>query len=248
MTAQTLETRITALPRNADSSSPQPSKETTALICENPLLRSGLQQILLGTPFDVTKEVPTATAQEPTVLIVAASQFSSHMAETVRQAKDQHSAARIVVLADYFDLNTVQQGREAGVDGFCLTSTGPEVLIKSLELVMLGEPVLPSVLVKAMLDRLSSKPEQKLTSKVLDESQATDRGSRGLSAREAEILGCLTGGAPNKVIARKLDVAEATVKVHVKAILRKIGAANRTQAAMWAMQHLPTQAEASLNA
>jgi two-component system nitrate/nitrite response regulator NarL len=45
-------------------------------------------------------------------------------------------------------------------------------------------------------------------------------------------------GEPNKVIARKLEVTEATIKVHVKAILRKIGAANRTQAAMWANENL----------
>jgi two-component system nitrate/nitrite response regulator NarL len=67
-----------------------------------------------------------------------------------------------------------------------------------------------------------------------------------LSTREAEILHCLTEGAPNKIIARKLAVAEATVKVHIKAILRKIGAANRTQAAMWATTHLPTGAGSSL--
>ena len=54
-------------------------------------------------------------------------------------------------------------------------------------------------------------------------------------------------GTPNKLIARKLHVTEATVKVHVKAILRKIGATNRTQAAMWAIDHLPQQAEASLD-
>ena len=46
------------------------------------------------------------------------------------------------------------------------------------------------------------------------------------------------GGAPNKLIACRLDVAEMTVKVHIKAILRKIGAANRTQAALWAKGHL----------
>jgi two-component system nitrate/nitrite response regulator NarL len=48
---------------------------------------------------------------------------------------------------------------------------------------------------------------------------------------------------PNKAIARKLDLTEATVKVHVKAILRKIGAANRTQAALWAFQRLPNKVE-----
>jgi two-component system nitrate/nitrite response regulator NarL len=59
-----------------------------------------------------------------------------------------------------------------------------------------------------------------------------------LSNREAEILRCIMQGEPNKVIARKLEVTEATIKVHVKAILRKIGAANRTQAAMWANENL----------
>ncbi len=53
-------------------------------------------------------------------------------------------------------------------------------------------------------------------------------------------------GTPNKLIARKLHVTEATVKVHVKAILRKIGVANRTQATMWAMEHRPATGEALL--
>ena len=52
---------------------------------------------------------------------------------------------------------------------------------------------------------------------------------------------CLMQGAPNKIIARQLDVAEATVKVHVKAILRKIQVANRTQAAMWAVEHMSSR-------
>jgi two-component system, NarL family, nitrate/nitrite response regulator NarL len=65
-----------------------------------------------------------------------------------------------------------------------------------------------------------------------------------LSTRETQILNCLRQGAPNKAIARRLDVAEATVKVHIKAILRKIGVANRTQAAMWATTHLPPRGAA----
>jgi two-component system nitrate/nitrite response regulator NarL len=63
-------------------------------------------------------------------------------------------------------------------------------------------------------------------------------GERNLSGREEAILRLLTEGAPNKIIARKLGMAEATVKVHVKAILRKLRAQNRTQAAMWATTHL----------
>ena len=58
-----------------------------------------------------------------------------------------------------------------------------------------------------------------------------------LSPREKSILRCLVEGDSNKSIARKIDIAEATVKVHVKAILRKIRVQNRTQAAIWAMNH-----------
>ena len=58
-----------------------------------------------------------------------------------------------------------------------------------------------------------------------------------LSGRERSILNCLTQGASNKVIARRIGIAESTVKVHVKTILRKIRAHNRTQAAIWAMNN-----------
>jgi DNA-binding CsgD family transcriptional regulator len=60
---------------------------------------------------------------------------------------------------------------------------------------------------------------------------------RALSGRESAILRCLVQGHSNKVIARTLDMTEATVKVHLKAILRKIHVSNRTQAAIWAMNH-----------
>ena len=58
-----------------------------------------------------------------------------------------------------------------------------------------------------------------------------------LSQRERQILVCLTRGESNKLIARNCSLAEATVKVHLKAILRKIAVRNRTQAALWALTH-----------
>ncbi|WP_431311168.1 response regulator transcription factor [Methylobacterium nigriterrae] len=58
-----------------------------------------------------------------------------------------------------------------------------------------------------------------------------------LSRREVEVLRCLAEGASNKLIARKFTLAEATVKVHVKVVLRKLKLHNRTQAAMWASEH-----------
>ena len=68
--------------------------------------------------------------------------------------------------------------------------------------------------------------------------QPGDEVVRSLSRRELVILRTLTEGASNKIIARKLVITESTVKVHMKAILRKLRLQNRTQAAIWARTHL----------
>jgi two-component system nitrate/nitrite response regulator NarL len=68
-------------------------------------------------------------------------------------------------------------------------------------------------------------------------SQTSSRRLPRLSERETQILDGLVKGHANKVIARTYDITEATVKVHMKSILRKIQVANRTQAAIWALEH-----------
>jgi two-component system, NarL family, nitrate/nitrite response regulator NarL len=70
---------------------------------------------------------------------------------------------------------------------------------------------------------------------VISGSGKSQVGTIVLSDREEQILRCLVNGQPNKVIARELGIAETTVKVHVKSVLRKAQASNRTQAAMWAV-------------
>ena len=69
-----------------------------------------------------------------------------------------------------------------------------------------------------------------------------------LSEREGQILRCLVKGFSNKAIARELNLADTTVKVHVKGLMRKVGAANRTQVAIWAMNHCPPAKEAATEA
>ena len=63
------------------------------------------------------------------------------------------------------------------------------------------------------------------------------RNHPGLSEREAQILDGLVKGHPNKLIARTCEISDATVKVHMKSIMRKIRVENRTQAAIWAMKN-----------
>ncbi len=225
----------------------------TALICDSLLIRSGLQHILQDTPFAIAEAAPVTgprrlqyCAPNTALMIIEASQNIARVLEVIRQVQERSPETWIVALADQFDLDFVRLGHEAGVNGFCLADSSPAVLVTSLELVMLGEGVLPSEMLRSIMETAPQKREQ-----LLQDNTAgpilPDLKSHKLSPREAQILGCLKEGAPNKIIARQFDVTEATVKVHVKAILRKIGAANRTQAAMWAAELMTGQGGASAN-
>ena len=106
-----------------------------------------------------------------------------------------------------------------------------DVLLKSLELVVLGETfLLPGVL------PLVRDPGESAAAA----APAPNKGAT-LSAQEKCVLRCLAEGHSNKVIANKIDIAVATVKVHVNSIFRKIGTSNRTQAAIWARNNIPQE-------
>ncbi|WP_457093987.1 LuxR C-terminal-related transcriptional regulator [Microvirga sp. P5_D2] len=253
MTAQTLTLADDTTSHTEYTSSSFTPAIPVALICDSFLLRSGLQQILRNTQFAIAEAASTTgrkrlqyCALNTALIIVEATHNTSRVLEVIRQVRERSLETRVVALADQFDLDFVLSGHEAGVKGFCLTNSSPAVLIKSLELVMLGESVLHSKALRSIMDAVPQRREQPLQDNTAEPKRPDLKGCK-LSAREAEVLSYLRQGAPNKLIARHFNVAEATVKVHVKAILRKVGAANRTQAAMWASQHLPHRGGASAN-
>ncbi len=240
--------RIPPKPLLANSLKPNGSEAevAAALIGDNDLLRSGLQQILQGTAFVLVEAASVEgpgrlrpLASQPALVLIDASQGIHQVLEVVRQVRERSPEARIAILADQFDLGFVRLWHEAGANGFCIAGRNPEVLIQSLELVMFGETVLPGEVLRSISDGIPQNREEHPLQDNTAEPSQSDLTVCKFSAREAQILGCLKEGAPNKVIARKLAVTEATIKVHIKSILRKIGVANRTQAAMWATAHLP---------
>jgi Response regulator containing a CheY-like receiver domain and an HTH DNA-binding domain len=218
------------------------------------MVREGIRHILSATRYQVRPEqaidrgdVLSGFSQEAELLFILDENLHQERSpDIVRGLKLHAPASRVVVLADSFDMNGMSAILNAGADGYCLATIGCETLVKYLDLVMLGEKVFPAAMVIAALsERNSDVPAPRFYSTVEAQRMqlvASSVPSRMLSAREAEILHCLMEGAPNKTIARKLDVAEATVKVHVKAILRKIRVTNRTQAAMWAVTHFSNEA------
>lgn len=213
-------------------------------VCSSSLLRLGLENILSNTrfvvqsaKFDDSSDVLDDEAGAPVLFIVDGGNHPSDAVDLVRYLRAQSPTGKIVVLADHFEVENVTAAWAAGANGFCLSDIKHDILIRSLELVMLGEAVLPFALVSSAMEGLAHHAQAQPAEGAWNADNSDVKG-RKLSSREAEILIYLQEGAPNKVIARKLKLSEATVKVHVKAILRKVGAGNRTQAALWAAHNM----------
>jgi two-component system, NarL family, nitrate/nitrite response regulator NarL len=202
------------------------------LIDAHPLLRSGLRAQLEGKGFDVGAEAGSiaemtrngANAAAPTLIIMDfAMGRDGLMALKVAQPQ-----ARVVVIAEAAEISHLADMFGAGADGYLLKSIAPSALVESLRLVDLGEKVFPSILTDFLGAMRSAQggPQERLRI-----------GDVALSQRELEIIRALAEGHSNKAIAKELTITEATVKVHLKAVLRKLGATNRTQVAIWAVQH-----------
>lgn len=197
------------------------------------ILREGLQRILLDNSFRVvisTKNIseiwpdPSAKKSDYDVIVIDESIIKGDEEVYARLTRELPDVA-VMVLADSFDFEPMVSAFRNGVAGYVIKDISPEPLIESLRLVALGEKVMPSEMALFLGSR--SYPV----------GWSTQLTSVNLSDREVQVLQLLILGAANKVIGRELGICEATVKVHVKAALRKLHVSNRTQAAIWAVQH-----------
>jgi two-component system nitrate/nitrite response regulator NarL len=176
----------------------------------------------------------------------------------VRKVVATNPRLRAVILAASHSSNDIIPAFLAGACGFLGQDIPSKHLIKALELVALGQLVMlphfqqmalaaqselsvdPTPTNQLFPPRLADLRRFAGDSHALPSEQPTPGNEvvRSLSRRELVILRTLTEGASNKIIARKLVITESTVKVHMKAILRKLRLQNRTQAAIWARTHL----------
>lgn len=223
----------------------------TRLICQNMLLRTGVGHILSGTRFVLAEEagedadtLSCLSDWEQGLFLICESHFREDCGDIVTDLKTRFPAARVVLLGEEPEPRKIMQLLQAGLDGFCPRSMSHQALIKVLELVMHGETFVPACAGLALIEQSLKGPSMRFGASVaLMAAENSAALLDKLSEREAQILNCLTRGASNKLIARELGVAEATVKVHIKAILRKVKACNRTQAAMWAVDHFDSLQE-----
>jgi two-component system nitrate/nitrite response regulator NarL len=224
----------------------------TFIIDASALFREGLVRILARSRFRVVAhfqslgDFRTNWATERGLVLIELHSSSVVLAQ-LPSFKMGHEHIRVVIFSDRFDSEEVLKAIDFGADGYLLKRyLSADTLLKSLDLVLQGETILPQRFMQLIRFRLHphielppSNDDNGSSVQLLPARSAIRTAEPyeqlRLSDREHLILQHLTQGASNKHIARDLRIAEATVKVHVKAILRKIGVRNRTQAAIWAV-------------
>jgi two-component system, NarL family, nitrate/nitrite response regulator NarL len=236
-------------------------------------LREGLARALIATDFQIVASASrvgdlaqiSVGHDQPILLIIDASDEQSEVVSQIKLFKRQYPRGRVAVLADRYRRNDVISAYRAGANAYLTKGMSCGAFLKTLELVTLGETILPPELLPFIRNGHESHehrqsafygsdapPPQEARApspdRVEDDLSPFGNGADALrapgsdaiprlSAREKCILRCIAEGCSNKSIARRIDIAEATVKVHVKAILRKIRISNRTQAAIWALNN-----------
>jgi two-component system, NarL family, nitrate/nitrite response regulator NarL len=208
------------------------TRDSIFLIDPNRLFREGLRRILTNASFAAVHEassmedaLPLIASLQPSLVLLDALQTRVALSASIGEIRTAAAPARIVVLSGAVAIDRLADALSAGVDGYLSKNMSADALQQSLRLVLLGEKVFPTDLAELLTRR-----------QIVSEDDAGHAGrANGLSAREMEILHCLLNGAQNKQIANDLKISDGTVKVHLKAILKKIGVRNRTQAAIWAL-------------
>jgi DNA-binding NarL/FixJ family response regulator len=197
---------------------------------DHPVVRAGLVQLLedveqvdvVGAAAGGAEAVALATAERPDVVLMDLEMPDIDGIEATRRIRADEPGVNVVVLTAFSDRRRILDAIDAGAVGYLLKDAEPEELIRGLEAAARGEsPLSP----KAAQALVAARGEQ-------------SGGGHQLTPREHEVLGLVADGLPNKLIARRLEISERTVKAHLTSIFQRIGVTDRTQAALWAQRNL----------
>jgi len=194
------------------------------IVDDHGLVRAGLAELLgaddeievVATAASGEEAVELATGAAPDVILMDLSMPGMGGAEATRKLLATGTGASIVVLTSLSARERILDALDAGAIGYLLKDAEPDELIRGVRAAARGEsPLSP----KAAQQVLAARNEQ--------------RPAVELSAREREVLALVGEGLPNKLIARRLEISEKTVKAHLTQVFAQLGVSDRTQAALW---------------
>ena len=196
---------------------------------DHALVRAGVERLLAtvddievaGSAANGAEAVALAAELRPDVVLMDISMPELNGVEATRRIVEGNVDVNVVVLTSFADREEIEAALDAGAIGYLLKDADPDDVIRGIRSAARGEsPIAPRVARTLLRAR-------------------TERPAAQLSERELDVLRCVAEGLPNKLIARQLGISEKTVKAHLTHVYEQIGVTDRTQAALWAKEHLP---------
>ncbi len=210
------------------------SLHSVVIVDDHPLFRRGLIQLLntiagfrlVGEAANGRDGIDLVRQLKPDLLLLDLNMKDMSGLDVLKVVKAGDLDTRVVMVTVSDQAEDLVAALRGGADGYLLKDMEPEQMVESLEAAAAGRVIVSEALTHllAVAIRQQNRPESV--------------GDAGLTEQETRILEFIAGGLSNKVIGRELDIAEGTVKVHVKHILRKLGLRSRVEAAVWAVERL----------
>ena len=195
------------------------------IVDDHAIVRNGLAQLirttadleLVGTAADGREAIEQADRHRPDVIVMDLSMPGMDGATATARILAGRPDTHVLVLTSFSDHAAITAALEAGAQGYLLKHSEPEVILDAVRQIAGGESPLDAKAARVLIEGRRRAPNP-------------------LTARESEVLAMVTEGLPNKLIGRRLNITERTVKAHLTSIYQRIGVADRTQAALWAQR------------
>ena len=198
---------------------------------DHAVVRQGLRTFLalqddmevVADAADGEEAVRAAREHAPDVVLMDLVMPRMDGVEAIRRIAAARPATRVIALTSFLDDDKVLPAVRAGAAGYLLKDVGPPDLVRAIRTVHAGEALLHPAVAARVLEEVAAPAP----------APAADPR---LTPRERQVLALVARGFANKRLAQELGIAEKTVKIHVSRILHKLGVADRTQAALWAVR------------
>ncbi len=212
-----------------------PEPVRVLLVDDHTLFRSGIRLLLgrqpgfevVGEAADGAEAIKLAHALKPDVVLLDLNMPGLSGVEALSLMLQDTPALAVLMLTVSEDADDLATALRAGARGYLLKNIDADYLISAIHRACAGEAVVAEPMTAKLVQQF----------RVASATPVAPREEDKLTPREREILGYLALGEANKVIARRLDLAESTVKIHVQNILKKLGLSSRVQAAVYAVEH-----------
>ena len=203
------------------------------VVDDHVIVRNGLAQLLatteefelVGAAGDGREALELLPTLQPDVVLMDLSMPGMDGVEATQRISAAHPGVKIVILSSFSEHQRVLAALDAGAEGYVLKHADPEQILAAIDAVHRGGAPIDPQVARVLLDVKRNAP--------------TARGV--LTDREEEVLRLVQSGLANKQIGRQLGISERTVKAHLTKIFQTLGVADRTQAALWAAEHLPAR-------